>query len=120
MMPRIVLAALPQLAVGAQKAAAQLSSISAASMNLETYSGRRLDGGGTPLTVTGLLTFDVGLNQGTGAGATTTTREMTGSGGTESSYQIFQKPTNAANRGDNYGSDKTGCYSDTIIATLSY
>jgi spore coat protein U-like protein len=145
MMRRFTLAVLFVLACGVRQAAAQ--NISVPTMNLGTYTGALLTPGSTPITSNcGLLeTYDIGLNAGTGSGATTTTRKMTGPGGATLSYQMFQNSTHTTNWGDNYGTDTVdgtctgsnqtsyiypqvpagqnvppGTYTDTITVTMPY
>jgi len=145
MMRRLALAVLLLLACGARQAVAQ--SISVPTMNLGTYTGTLLTPGSTPITSScGFLeTYDIGLSAGTGSGATTTTRKMTGPGGATLSYQMFQNSTHTTNWGDNYGTDTVdgtctggnqtsyiypqapagqnvppGTYTDTITVTMPY
>jgi len=88
--------------------------------------------------------YNVGLNAGTGSGATTTTRIMTGGTGSLD-YQIFQNATHTTNWGDTIGTDTklgtgtgtiqtltvygqvpagqfppVGSYADTITVTVTY
>jgi spore coat protein U-like protein len=143
---RLTLAVLLAFAFGAQKALAQCS-ISAAAMNLGTYTGTLITVGTTPLTVncSVLTSYNVGLNQGTGAGATTTTRKMTGPAGAQLSYQMFQNIARTINWGNNTGVDSVagsgngnnqtlnvypvvaagqyvipGSYTDTITVVVNY
>ena len=121
-------------------------SISASTMNFGTYTGTLLTPGPSPLTVTCpfLTSYTVALNAGVGAGATTTTRKMTGPGGATLSYQMFQNSSHTTNFGNTVGTDTvagtgtggaqtlqiypqaaagqnvaSGTYSDTITITAS-
>jgi len=143
---RLSLAMMLVFALGTYKAAAQCS-ISAAAMNLGTYTGTQITGGTTPLTINCFLlaSYQVGLNQGTGAGATTTTREMTGPSGAQLQYRMFQNSARTVNWGNNTGVDTVsgtgsgfnqtlnvypvvaagqypipGTYTDTITVNVNY
>ncbi|XBH15278.1 spore coat U domain-containing protein [Edaphobacter paludis] len=129
------------------RAAGATCSVSAMSINFGTYSGSLLTPGGTPLTVTcpAGSSYSVGLNAGVGAGATVTTREMTGPGSAALSYQIFQDSARTTNWGNIVGTDTVagtgdgsaqtiyiypqapggqnvapGTYNDTITVTVNY
>ena len=143
---RVALAFLMFLALGAHQAAAQCT-VSAAAMNLGSYTGAVITSGTTPITVNCLIltTYNIGLNQGTGAGATTTIREMTGPAGAELSYQLFQNSSLSTNWGNNSGVDTVagtstggnqiynvypevaanqyvipGTYTDTVTVSVNY
>ncbi|SMO43668.1 Csu type fimbrial protein [Paracoccus laeviglucosivorans] len=89
--------------------------------------------------------FDIGLNEGTGAGGTTATRQMTGPGATTIAYQMFQNAGRTTNWGDAVGTDTVtstgtgttqsftvygrviaqttpapGTYTDTVTVTVTY
>lgn len=91
--------------------------------------------------------YNIGLNQGTGAGATTSNRKMTSAGGDTVGYSLYRDGALTQNWGDTVGvdtqpgtgtgSDQTvpvygrvlggsnvnvpaGQYSDTIVATITY
>jgi spore coat protein U-like protein len=83
----------------------QLCSVSASATNFGTYTGILSTPGATPLTVTCLASYNVGLNAGVGSGATTTTRKMTGSGAATLSYQMFQNSSRTTNWGNAIGTD---------------
>jgi spore coat protein U-like protein len=102
MQRRILAAALFLLACGAQIAAAQCS-VSATAMSLNNYTGAQVIAGNSTVTVTCpiLTTSDnVTLGPGTGSGATTTTRMMTGPSGATLGYQIFQNSALTTNWGN--------------------
>lgn len=82
-------------------------SVSASAMNLGTYTGTLLTPGATPLKLTCpiLTSYNVGLNAGVGAGATTTTRKMTGPSSATLSYQLFQNSSRTTNWGNAVGTD---------------
>jgi spore coat protein U-like protein len=106
----LVLAAVLAALCGVREATAQLGltcSVSPASMNFGTYVGALSTPGATPITVkcTVLLAYNVGLNAGTGSGATTTTRKMTGPGSATLSYQMFQNSALTTNWGNTTGTD---------------
>ncbi|MGH7084442.1 MAG: Csu type fimbrial protein [Acetobacteraceae bacterium] len=88
--------------------------------------------------------YNVGLNAGTGSGATTTTRVMTGGPGTLD-YQLFQNVAHTINWGNTLGTDTAsgegnghsqtlavygripagqfppiGSYADTVTVTVTY
>jgi spore coat protein U-like protein len=89
--------------------------------------------------------YSLGLNAGVGAGATVTTREMTGPASVPLSYQIFQDSARTTNWGNTVGTDTVagtgdgsaqtiyiypqapggqnvapGTYNDTITVTVNY
>lgn len=93
----------------ASHAGGQLFTCSASSpaVTLGNYTGTQLTHGGIPLSVTCPLVFGytVSLNAGTGAGATTTTRKLTGPAGATLNYQIFQNASHSINWGTTVGTD---------------
>jgi len=96
------------LALIAPFAAAQFScTVSAPTMAFGLYTGALLTPGATPMTVTCFLFtgYTVALNAGVGVGATTTTRKMTGPGGAELSYRMFQNSSHTTNWGNTVGID---------------
>ena len=104
---RLLITLMP-LALIAPFAAGQLScTVSAPTMTLGVYTGALLTPGATPMTVTCLILtgYTVALNAGVGVGATTTTREMTGPGGAELSYRMFQNASHTTNWGNTVGID---------------
>ncbi len=120
--------------------------ITANSLNFGNYSGVELDvstildatcSTGTP--------YNIGLNAGTGTGATITTRKMKGPAVEELNYTLSQDSAHSINWGDTIGTDtetgtgtgtvqphtvfgrvpasqfiQAGEYSDTITVTLSF
>jgi spore coat protein U-like protein len=82
-------------------------SVSASAMNLGTYTGTLSLPGATPLKVACpiLNSYNVGLNAGVGAGATTTTRKMTGPSSATLTYQLFQDSSRTTNWGNTVGTD---------------
>jgi spore coat protein U-like protein len=107
MRQRLALAALLLLGIGAWPAAAQTCSLTVTTMSFGTYTGALLNG-----TATGKVTcagaWDIPLNAGTGVGATETVREMTGPGGAELSYEVFQDAARTVNWGNTTGTELTG------------
>lgn len=120
--------------------------IGANPLSFGNYTGAKLQATTTlQIACTGGDPYNVGLNAGTGAGATITTREMTGPGGAEMGYQLFSNSGYSVNWGNTIGtntvtgtgngavqtltvygqipagqSPPTGNYTDTITATLTY
>jgi spore coat protein U-like protein len=96
------------LAFAAQKAAAQgTCTLSVTTLNFGTYTGTLLNG-----TATGKVIcaggWDIPMYTGTGAGATETTRYMTGPNGAELSYRLFTDAARTNNWGDTTGNEDTG------------
>ena len=93
----------------ARVAAAQLLSctVSVPTVNFGNYTGALSAPGATAVSVTCpiLISYNVGLNAGTGSGATTTTRKMTGPGSFTLSYQLFQNASHTTNWGNTVGTD---------------
>jgi spore coat protein U-like protein len=79
----------------------------ATGLNLGTYTGALLTSGVGSVTATcpAGSAFQIGLNAGTGAGATTTTRLATGPASATLSYQMFQSTGRTVNWGNNAGVD---------------
>jgi spore coat protein U-like protein len=100
----LVLAALSLLTCCALPAAAQTCSLSYTALHFGTYTGTLLTGTNSS-TVTCTTAFTIGLNAGTGIGATTTIRKMTGPGGATLNYQIFQNSSRTINWGNTTGVD---------------
>ncbi len=119
--------------------------IGANALSFGNYTGALLKATTTiQVACTGGDAYTVGLSAGSGVGATTTTREMTGPGGAELSYELFSNSGYSVNwgnsgtsmvsgTGDNgvqtltiYGeipagqTTAAGNYTDTVIATLTY
>jgi spore coat protein U-like protein len=120
--------------------------IGANSLNFGMYSGAVLSATTTiQVACTSGTTYNVGLSAGTAAGASVTTRKMTGPAGALLSYKLFSNSGYTVNWGNTIGVDTvagsgnngiqnlpvygqipsgqsvgTGNYTDTIIATLTY
>jgi spore coat protein U-like protein len=120
--------------------------ISASSLSFGTYSGSIVNSNATvSVSCTPTTLYNVGLNAGTAAGATVTTRAMTGVGGALLHYSLFSNSAMSINWGKTVGSDTVtgtgnglsqaltvygripagqsvnpGSYTDTITATLTY
>ncbi len=107
MMRRLAFAVLFLFAFGARPAAAQTCTLTDTAMNFGTYTGALLNG-----TATGQVTcaggWDIPVNAGTGAGASETIRKMTGPGGAELSYAVFQDAARSINWGNTTGTDLNG------------
>jgi spore coat protein U-like protein len=111
-----------------------------------TYSGAQTDATAVvTVTCTNSTPYTVGLNAGTSAAATVTTRKMTGGAGVFLSYGLFTDAARTLNWGTTVGTDTVsgvgsgspqpitvygrvpaaqyvapGVYTDTIIATVTY
>jgi spore coat protein U-like protein len=113
MMRRLVLAVLFLFVFGVRPAAAQTCSLTVTTMNFGTYTGTTLDG-----TATGKVTcaggWDIPLNAGMGVGATETIRKMTGPGGAELSYEVFQDAARTINWGNTATTELTGTGDATV------
>ena len=121
-------------------------SISAAAMPFGNYSGLPTGiNGNIRLTCSNGVNWSVGLNEGLGAGATVTSRAMTGPGSAVLNYGLFQDSAFTVNWGNTPGTDTVsrtgqggpqfivvfgrirlgqfvapGIYSDTITATVTF
>lgn len=104
---RLLLMALLFLACGVPQAFGQACSLTMSSLTFGTYTGALLNG-----TATGKVTcagaWNIPLDAGTGAGASETTRKMTGPGGTTLSYQLFTDASHSNNWGNTTGNELTG------------
>jgi spore coat protein U domain-containing protein, fimbrial subunit CupE1/2/3/6 len=120
--------------------------MSASNLGFGSYSGSAVATSTTlSVTCTNGTSYNIGLNAGTAAGATVTTRAMTGPGGATLSYALYQDSGHATNWGNTVGTDTKsgsgngsaqtltvygnlagnqyptpGGYSDTITATITY
>jgi spore coat protein U-like protein len=78
-------------------------------LNFGTYTGSLEDGVNTGTVNCGLLQqFVIGLNAGTGAGATETVRKMTGPGSVTLNYELFLDAGRTTNWGNTTGNEYTG------------
>jgi len=119
---------------------------SAGDLVFGTYSGAQLDAQSSiTLTCTSGTAWNIGLDAGTFAGATVTTRKMTGPGTSSMSYSLFRNSGRTLNWGNTVGTDTlsgtgsgsaqsvsvygrvpasqnlpAGSYQDTIIATITF
>ena len=120
--------------------------ITANNLNFGNYTGAQLPAT-TTLSVgcTSGTSYNVGLNAGTGSGATVTLRKMTGPAGALLDYRMFSDSAHNINWGNTVGANTvggsgnntiknltiygeipagqsvgTGSYTDTIVATLTY
>lgn len=120
--------------------------ISATNLAFGTYAGVQKDAQSQiSLTCTNFAAWSLGLNAGTFAGATVTTRKMTGPSGASMSYSLYRDSTRTLNWGNTVGTDTLagtgtgslqavpvygripasqtlpgGNYQDTIIATVTF
>ena len=121
-------------------------SISAAALSFGTYTGATINATTTiTATCTNTTPYSVGLNPGTSAGASVTTRKMTGPGSSTVAYALYSDPGHTLNWGQTVGVDTVsatgngnpqsltvygqtaagqlstpGSYSDTITVTVTY
>ncbi len=104
---KLAIAALFLLGFVTRSATAQTCDLTDTSMNFGTYTGILLNG-----TSTGKIIcaggWNIPLDAGTGAGATETIRKMTGPGGAELSYEVFQDAARTINWGNTTGTEMTG------------
>jgi len=121
-MRRLALAVVLALALCAGKSDAQTCSSSITSpLSFGTYTGAQIRSS-TPFKVTCSGGWYLGLNAGTSAGASGTTRYLTGPGGAELSYQLYQDSAYSVVWGDTYPTNTyngTGNLSAYIYAQLS-
>lgn len=108
LMRRIVVAIALSLSVGfAHKSAAQNCSLTVTTLNFGTYTGTLLNG-----TATGKVTcagsWDIPMDAGTGAGATETSRKMTGPFGATLNYALYRDSARTENWGNTTGTELTG------------
>jgi spore coat protein U-like protein len=120
--------------------------ISANNLNFGTYTQLQLDGTTTlSATCTSGAPYTIGLDQGVSAGASVTSRKMTGPGGAALNYGLFQDSARTLNWGNTIGTDTVattgtgvgqtftvygrvpasqlaapGTYTDTITAILTF
>src|SRR3569833_394519 len=92
--------------VAAVSASAQACTDAGLPLAFGLYTGTQTNGVGT-VTVTchGNPSWKLSTDQGLGAGATTTTRKMTGPAGAALNYQLFQDAARTINWGNNSGVD---------------
>src|SRR5260370_34716358 len=106
MMRRLALATLFLLAYYARPAAAQTCSLSFVPLNFGTYVGTLLTGvNSATVTCPFGQPYTIGRNAGTGVGATTTIRKMSGPAGATLNYQLFQNSARTINWGNTTGVD---------------
>ena len=104
---KLTFALLLVLALFAWPAAAQTCTLTDTAMNFGTYTGVLLNGTSTG-KVTCAGSWNIPLDAGTGAGASETVRKMTGPGGAEISYEVFQDAARTINWGNTTGTELTG------------
>jgi spore coat protein U-like protein len=119
---------------------------SADDLDFGDYTGSRIDAtSGISVTCTNTTAYNVGLDAGTSAGATVTTRHMTGPGGALLAYNLDSDASRSINWGNTVGVDTVagtgngsaqtltvygrlpaaqhpspGGYTDTITVTLTF
>jgi spore coat protein U-like protein len=120
--------------------------ITATALNFPVYTGTMIEATSTiSLTCTNSTPYNVGLNAGTGSGASVINRRVTGAGGVQLVYALYSDAGHTVNWGNTVGSDTVartgngsaqvltvygrvgaggfvtpGSYTDTIIATVTY
>jgi spore coat protein U-like protein len=120
--------------------------VSANALNFGVYSGSLINAASAiTVTCTNNTTFNIGLNAGTAAGATVTTRKMTSPSHATLSYTLFRDSARTQNWGNTVGTDTLisqgngtplqygvfgqlpagqsatpAVYTDTITATITY
>jgi spore coat protein U-like protein len=102
-------------------AAAQTCTLSYVPLSFGNYVGTLLTGV-NHATVNCTTAYTIGLNAGLGAGATTTTRKMTGPAGATLNYRLFQDAARTVNWGNTSGVDTfagTGSVSPQTINIYS-
>jgi spore coat protein U-like protein len=107
MMRRHAFAVLLLLVLVAWPAAAQTCTLTDTSMIFGNYTGALLNGTSTG-KVTCAGSWNIPLDAGTGAGASETVRKLTGPGGAELSYEVFQDAARTINWGNTTGTELTG------------
>ncbi len=120
-MMRHLLLSLALLIVPCAKAQLFTCSVSSPAVNFGNYSGTQVTPGATPVSVSCplLFSYNIGLNAGTGAGATTTTRKMTGPSGATLNYQLFQNASHTTNWGNTVGTDTVSGTGSGLAQTLN-
>ncbi len=111
------------LALLSAGSAARACTLSFTSLSFGTYAGAAITGVNQATeNCTNGTKYTIGLNAGTGSGATTTTRVMTGPNGATLKYQIFQNSSRTTNWGNTTGADTvagTGTGSNQTISAFS-
>ncbi len=102
------------VAVGAGRAYTQNCTVAITSpLSFGTYTGAQIRTS-TPAKINCSGSWDMPLNAGTGAGATTTTRKLTGSNGATLNYQLFRDSAYTQNWGNTSFDELTGTGSRTV------
>ncbi|MGA9671730.1 MAG: spore coat protein U domain-containing protein [Terracidiphilus sp.] len=116
LMRRLAPTLLLMLASAACRAAQLPCSLSISTLNFGTYTYTLLNGtaNGTVACNSGSDTWNIAMNTGAGAGATETTRYMTGPNGVELAYKLFTNSARTTNWGDTTGNELTGAGTTTI------
>lgn len=105
---RIALAFLCLAATSVLPATAQNCTVSYTSLNFGTYTGSTLNSTNTATVQCGGGSWTLGLNAGTGSGTTITNRKMTGPGGAQLNYTLFQDTARTINWGNTTGTEESG------------
>ena len=91
-------------------------------MNLGAYTGAVSTAGSTNITVTckgNSANYTIGLNAGTGAGATTSTRKMTGPAAATLNYGLFRDAAHAQNWGNTVNVDTASGSGSTSVRNFT-
>lgn len=107
MKQRFVLLALLLFACGVRQAIGQTCTLTISALSFGTYTSTLLNGTASG-KVTCATAWNIPLDAGTGAGATETTRKMTGTGGATLNYQLFTDAAHTNNWGNTTGNMLTG------------
>ena len=105
----------------AHQATAQTCTLAITSpLNFGPYTGGQIRST-TPYTVTCSGSWNIPFNAGTGAGATETTRYLTGPGGAKLAYEIYRDSQYSENWGNTTTTEETGTgnYQGTVYAQLN-
>jgi spore coat protein U-like protein len=113
LMQRIGLPVLLALALSGHRLVAQDCSLVMTSLNFGNYAGTQLNGSATG-RVTCAGAWEIPMDAGIGAGATETTRKMTGPFGTTLNYALFRDSARTQNWGNTTTTEMTGTGNATV------
>jgi spore coat protein U-like protein len=113
LMRRICLGVFLALALSTHKVAAQDCSLVMTTLNFGNYTGTQVNSSATG-RVTCAGAWDIPMDAGMGAGATETTRKMTGPFGTTLNYALFRDSARTQNWGNTTTTEMTGTGNATV------